>query len=280
MSVSEVSRSERRSPNIRARFSAADPAFCTRRRGVLLGDLLPAAAIAPIVGRGHRYRTRIEHHRPAVQPSNLWPRGATGSSWVALCRASVGDGPGYFGLVGELKEQWWRVIRFRDRYAHVLQAAPRELMSTARIPEERMKEIRQWMTDCQDFGVTCCLHLHHLKDWAHHDPSVPLTKTDVDVVIDADPALQAIADICIGVKHNDVRKPRSDLTDPAGVVRSTSLNWRRDASSEMMLSATHKVSLDPDADPKAAEPLLELIDKGIASWTTLLRTHNVIKAKP
>lgn len=176
--------------------------------------------------------------------------------------------------VADFVEQWSRVLRFRKRYADTLADAPAELMSMRLIPEERMLQIRQWIEDMPDYGLTCCLHLHHLKDWAHHDAAVPLTNRDVDRVINADPALRAVADICNGVKHAVLTAPRSDLSDPAQIARNVGLNWRDDDHGLRMLRATHDVVTDPVTG--ATQPLLTLIDEAVATWTALLRTHGVL----
>lgn len=177
--------------------------------------------------------------------------------------------------MADFKEQWSRVLRFRKRYADALADTPVELMSMRLIPEERMLQIRQWMVDMPDYGLTCCLHLHHLKDWAHHDAAVPLTNRDVDQVINGDPALRMVADICNGVKHAVLTTPRSDLADPAHVASSVGMNWCDDDQGSRVLRATHDVETDPVTG--ATQPLLTLIDEAVATWTALLRTHGVLR---
>lgn len=165
------------------------------------------------------------------------------------------------------------MLRFRDRYFDALADAPADLMSMQHIPQERMKEIGRWSNDVQDFGLTCCLHLHHLKDWAHYDQAVPLHKAAIEGHINDSRSLRIVADICNGTKHAVLeRGSRSDVTDPAGVVRSTSLQSTRDSSGALVVTASHVVT-----SSSGSTPLIDIIDDSIREWEALMRTIGVIK---
>ena len=166
-----------------------------------------------------------------------------------------------------LKEQWWRVQRFRERYADALESVPDFMMSMEKMSTGERGDMRRWGEDVQDFGISCCQHLHHLKDWAHNDPTTALDKTKIDKAINASDALGAMADICNGTKHAILTTPpRSDVVEPEGVVRKTALHAERDETGAMKTSAAHLV----ETSTGKKTPLLDLIDESIAQWYDLL----------
>lgn len=131
------------------------------------------------------------------------------------------------------------------------------------IPEQRRKEIGRWGSDCQDFGITCCVYLNHLLDWADQDPAVPITRAELRAFIHEHEILEAVADLSNGTKHAELDgKPWS----AAGVTlaRSLSLSGSRDRSGAMLTKALHTVMIG-----EQKQPPLDVIDAAIARWDAL-----------
>jgi hypothetical protein len=75
---------------------------------------------------------------------------------------------------------------------------------------ERFKEIDQGKPHClptpyyEDDVYSFFIHCHHLKDWIENDPTVSVSKQEVEDFVYANPANNALricADICNGAKH-------------------------------------------------------------------------------
>jgi hypothetical protein len=144
--------------------------------------------------------------------------------------------------VSKAAEQWHRVLRFRDRYATALAAAPVEMMSFTQIPPDRSKEIGHWSRDCQDWAVACCQNLQHLKDWVAADPEAPVDSPDAEAHIDAHPALCVVADICNGTKHAELtRHIRTDIAEPENTGKRMSLSSTRGDDGRVTVAASHFV---------------------------------------
>lgn len=169
----------------------------------------------------------------------------------------------------ECKEQWARTKRSRDRYATRLAEATIDV-STRQIPSSRRKSVRAWGTDANDFAIHCCQYLHHLKDWACHDPDLGITKEVAEQHVRDHPVLLVVSDICNGTKHAEVRAPRSSLAEPWHVAQRIRLSTGA-ADDHAAVAAEHTVRLDGKD-----VPLLSVIDDAIAAWDEFLskRTTN------
>jgi hypothetical protein len=144
-------------------------------------------------------------------------------------------------------------------------------MSKRLIPPERMKEIGRWFSDCADFGVTSCVHMRHLVDWAAHDPSVPAERGELLAFVRANAPLGVIADLCNGTKHAALdRKPWS--AEEVALAKAVGLRSSRDDHGVLVASARHTVTVGD-----RTTPLLELLDEGVNLWSAQRKNLGVGK---
>ena len=69
-------------------------------------------------------------------------------------------------------EQWYRTLRLRHRHARLLAQGPEDAMDVTDLPVDREDEIDAWIREVSDVAITCAMNMHHLRDWAPHDPTV------------------------------------------------------------------------------------------------------------
>ena len=91
------------------------------------------------------------------------------------------------------REQFDRVKRWYDRFSQISQGKPHDKPSDF------------YQDDVYAFFLNC----YHLKDWIRHDPSAGALSSKVEAFINATPEMTICADICNGLKHLTVNKPRS-----------------------------------------------------------------------
>jgi len=79
---------------------------------------------------------------------------------------------------------------------------------------ERFREIEEGKAHClnalnyEDDVYSFFINCHHLKDWIKNDPTVKVSKNDVENYVKSNFVLLVCADICNGAKHLD-RIPKS-----------------------------------------------------------------------
>jgi len=169
-------------------------------------------------------------------------------------------------------QQWARARRFRARYAEALAQHPSDIFSFVEIPPDRRKEISRWSSDCQDWAVSCCQNLHHLKDWLKADPEVTVPNATVEQHVADTEVLCIVADICNGTKHAELDRPRTTIQDAGGTGRRMTFTRPSGAPTETTV-AQHFVVVDG-----AKRPLLDLIDAAFAEWQAFFDTHGISRS--
>lgn len=168
-------------------------------------------------------------------------------------------------------QQWHRVLRFRDRYATALGAAPHELLSLVKIPDDRSSEIGRWSLDCHDWAISCCQNLHHLKDWVAADPGTPVDRHDAEAHVSSHLSLRVVADICNGTKHAELtRNVRTDLTEPENTGKRMRLSTTQRDDGTPPVFAAHLVVVAGEK-----RDLLAIIDDGIAAWRVFFSDRGI-----
>lgn len=146
--------------------------------------------------------------------------------------------------------QYSRMIRWYNKYRKINE-------------DFQFENLHEYLDIAYAFFLNC----YHLKDWIKNDPTAEISDDDVENHITDNQCLSICADICNGLKHLRLDRPRSDqepkigageLYDTVGSgENSRRVHWYVD---------TIKGMLDP----------FELATECVEKWKEFLRRHGLI----